>query len=103
MTNDNKYIPTVISVPRKEPIYEKDFHEPPKSSLATKPTRSTYQANYEKPATSMKHYTPLCKAAALQSLMKRDKYFAAKFDKHKVSLSALDKRRNEIDAILLKR
>jgi hypothetical protein len=106
MTNDNKYIPTVISLPRKEPIYERDFHEKPKPMLkSADPTRSTYQEGYEKPKTSMNNYIEkgLCRAAALQTLMRRDKFFAAKFDKSRnVSMSALEKRRNEIDNILIR-
>jgi len=45
---------------------------------------------------------PLCKAAALQSLMRRDQFYKQKFDKNQEhSLESLKKRQNEINAILM--
>lgn len=105
VTNDNKYIPTVICLPRKEPLYEENFHEKPKAGFVqTMPSHSTYQGDYEKPRVAPKKHTvaPLCKAAALQSMMRRDKFMASRFDKnHDHTLESLKKRHGEIDAILM--
>lgn len=45
---------------------------------------------------------PLCKAAALQALMRRDQFYKQQFDKNSEhSLDSLKKRQNEINAILM--
>lgn len=105
VTNDNKYIPTIITLPRKEPLYEANFHEKPKSMhVSTEPTHSTYQGDYERPKSTRKNHTniPLCKAAAVQGLMRRDKMMNGKLDKNSGhTLESLRKRGNEIDTILM--
>lgn len=112
VSNNNQYVPTVISLPRKQPLYEENFHEKPKPNyVQTSPSYSTYQGDFidnPKSNSSLKFNSssmnkgPLCKAAVLQGLMKKDKYMDAQFNKNREhSLGSLQKRHGEIDAILM--
>lgn len=105
MTNDNRYIPSVISLPRKTPLFEETFHEKPKPNYTHEgPVNSTYKGDFETPKGALKkqHKIPLCKAAAIQCLMRRNKMMEAKYNKNKDhTLDSLKKRNKEIDAILM--
>ncbi len=95
----------MISLPRKEPLYEENFHAKPQSNIFEPgPGNSVYGSDFKTPKSSMKSSgkIPLCKAAALQSLMRRDQFYKQKFDKNQEhSLESLKKRQNEINAILM--
>lgn len=71
--------------------------------ISSDPTYSTYQGDYERPKSTMKaNHIPLCKAAAVQALMRRDKVLNNKLDKNSGhTLESLRKRNNEIDSILM--
>jgi len=92
----------VITLPRRTDLYEEQFHEKPKAAhVQTEPSYSTYQGDFEKPKIETKK-APLCRAAAMQSLMRRDKFVSEKFDKNKQhNLDSLNKRQQEINTILM--
>ena len=66
------------------------------------PTHSTYQGDYETPKKSNHNKNKICKAAAVQALIRRDKFMADRFDKNKEhTLESVRQRQNEINSILM--